>query len=101
MSFQSYAPAAGSGSMALSTQNANMYTRMQNAGVTSTRIYTTVGSSGDVGCTTSSCTYGGAVKALQLAATYQMTGKQRRVSSLRVACARPVPALAETHARAQ
>jgi hypothetical protein len=59
--------------MSLSSQNANMYTRMESAGVISTRIYTTVGASGDVGCTTSACTYGGAVKALNMAATYGMT----------------------------
>ena len=74
VSFTSYAPAIGSAAMALSNQNTNMYTRMQAAGVMSTRIYTTVGASGGAGCLTSSCTYGGAVKALNLAAQYGMTG---------------------------
>lgn len=74
VSFVSYAPAIGSTAMSLQYQNSNMYTRMQNAGVMSTRIYTTVGASGSVGCTTAACPYGGAVKALQTAASYGMTG---------------------------
>ena len=86
VSCTSYAPAIGSAAMALSNQNTNMYTRMQAAGVMSTRIYTTVGASGGAGCLTASCTYGGAVKALNLAAQYGMTGARR--TSGRV-CAAP------------
>ena len=74
ISFVSYAPAAGSASMALSNQNTNMYGRMQAAGVMSTRIYTTIGASGTPGCTSASCTYGAAIKALTMAAQYDMTG---------------------------
>jgi hypothetical protein len=72
LSFQSYPPAIGSASSAYSLNN--QYAIAQAAGVTSTRIYTTVGASNLTNCLTSSCMYGGAVKAMYQARAYNMTG---------------------------
>ena len=72
LSFQSYPPAIGSASSAMSLNN--QYALAQAAGVTSTRIYTTVGASNLTGCLTAACTYGGAVKAMYQARAYNMTG---------------------------
>ncbi len=51
------------------------YALAKAAGVTSTRIYTTVGASNLTNCLTASCAYGGAVKALYQARAYNFTGE--------------------------
>jgi hypothetical protein len=72
LSFQSQPPAIGSSSSPYSL-NAQ-YAFAQAAGVSSTRIYTTLGASNLTGCLTTACTYGGAVKAMWQARSYNMTG---------------------------
>ena len=72
LSFQSYPPATGFASSAYSLNN--QYSIAQAAGVTSTRIYTTIGASNLTGCLTASCMYGGAVRAMWQARQFNMTG---------------------------
>jgi hypothetical protein len=75
VSFVSTPPGVGSSGLSLSTVPTSMYTRMQNYGVMSTRIYTTVGAYPTIAaCTAATCTYGGAVKAMMTARAYGMTG---------------------------
>jgi hypothetical protein len=76
LSFQSQPPAIGSSSSPYSL-NAQ-YAYAQAAGVSSTRIYTTVGASNLTNCLTTACTYGGAVKAMWQARQYNMTGAASR-----------------------
>jgi hypothetical protein len=79
ISFQSTAPGVGSTYLGTPAQLDNQYTRAGLAGVISTRIYTTVGASGTAApCNTPGCPYGGAVKALQQASRFNMTGATRR-----------------------
>ena len=81
LSFQSYPPATGFASSAYSLNN--QYAIAQAAGVTSTRIYTTIGASNLTGCLTASCTYGGAVRAMWQARQYNMTGAPAALCSRR------------------
>ncbi len=75
ISFQSTAPGVGSTFLGTPAQLNRQYTRAGQAGVVSTRIYTTVGASGTAApCNTPSCSYGGAVKALLQARNFSMTG---------------------------
>ncbi len=66
----------GSSGLSLGNVPSIMYTRMQNYGVMSTRIYTTVGAAYPAmpSCLLATCTYGGAMKAMMTARTYGMTG---------------------------
>ncbi len=70
VSFQSTLPGVGSSFLGTQAQLNGMYTKTQQQyGVMSTRIYTTVGNAGTVACGTTSCTYGGAIKAMMQART--------------------------------
>ena len=78
VSFQSTLPGVGSAFLGTQTQLNSMYARAVAAGVTSTRIYTTVGASTFANCLTAACSYGGAAKAMLQARAYGMTGASRR-----------------------
>ena len=89
LSFQSYPPATGMASSPLSLNS--QYALAKAAGVTSTRIYTTVGASNLTGCLTAACMYGGAVKAMYQARAYNMTGAgcSAQLAGRAHACSRP------------
>ena len=78
VSFQSVGPGVGSSGLSISWVNSNQLVRMQNAGVMTTRIYSTIGTGGVPACNTAACTWGGAAKALTQAAQYGMTGANAR-----------------------